>query len=184
MIVTYNGNTYSWDPSTNGCDATPDPSSYTCSIGVNDSGCPDHLRVIADDPTPYTCPVSGIRVARRRISYYVVDDNENVVPNVQVGEALSPTTTNTCGNGYPSATPCSLYPSGAFTDTLSVYYCGGGSSSCGLSLNQQLWWCPKNTAIVRLATLDGDQLYSDHTTVLGHTMPGGSTIPAGTDVYP
>ena len=105
------GNTYSWDPSTNGCDATPDPSGYTCPISVNDSGCPDHLRVIADDPTPYTCPVSGIRVARRRISYYVVDDNENVVPNVQVGEALSPTTTNTCGNGYPSATPCSLYPS-------------------------------------------------------------------------
>jgi len=85
MIVTYNGNTYSWDPSTNGCDATPDPSGYTCPISVKNSACPDHLQVVSDNYDYLKCTVSGLTV-ERFIKYDIVEANDVPVGNNYIEE--------------------------------------------------------------------------------------------------
>jgi hypothetical protein len=182
MIVTYNGNTYSWDPATNGCDATPDPSGYTCPVNVTNSGCPDHLEVMDDNFHSYTCTYSG-QTIYRQISYDVVDGNNQFVSGVSIRESLYGESANSCNNGYPTPTGCTT-TSGSFTDTLSVN-CNQVGGSCGFTTNQQWLWCPPGYQMVVLGTLLSDGLHNNSISVLSHTVPPETNrIPTGTEVYP
>jgi hypothetical protein len=134
MTATYNGNTYSWDPVTNGCDATPGPSGYTCPINVTNSGCPDHLVVLGDTDKPIHCS-TGLTCAQRLVTYGVVDGNGVGVSGVTVLEDIFSTTSSTCNPPLlPTAAPASYRSAGTFTDGLTTN-CPSNISDCGFTLN-------------------------------------------------
>ena len=186
MIVTYNGNTYSWDPSTNGCDATPDPSGYTCPISVKNSACPDHLQVVSDNYDYLKCTVSGLTV-ERFIKYDIVEANDVPVGNNYIEEIWYAVTSNTCGNGYPSQTTCG--PAGSsITDHLTIS-CNLVGGTCGFTIGTQQWeTCALNYLPVVLASLYNVTLQTNKVSVTAngtnYTVPPDSgKLPPGTNIY-
>jgi len=168
-----------------GCVGTSLTYSANMALSVSVTGCPDHLVVVSDTATSVSACPTGLPVPERKIVYAAVDFTGATVPNVQLDETLTPTTTNTCNNGNPPRTMCATYSTGQFGDIFTIN-CNSVGDGCGLTLDQQIRWCPSGTAIVTLGTLNGDELYNDHITIYGYktTLTGGSTMPKGLVIDP
>ena len=190
MTATYDGYTYQWDPMAGECDATPNSSSYTCPISVNDSGCPDHLVVLGDKDNPIHCS-SGLSCAQRLVTYGVVDANNIGVSGVTVLEDIFSTTSSTCSPPLlPTEAPPSYRPDGTFTDGLLVRCPNNLPADCGFTLSASWLFVtpssPPFSAAPILGTLNNEVVHSPYTTVLGYTLDKGTKcphIPLGTYVY-
>ena len=181
ITATYTGTVY-YAERPPACGSYQYQASASSSVTVGESNCPDHLEVSSDNYIYVKCSIGLI--PEREITYDILDANDKYVTNVPVDEAFSTLSSNTCNNGYPSPSGCTNLPSGTFTDHLWVG-CNSVGGSCGFTIGIQQWhWCPTGYASVAIGTLDNDGLYSNKTTILGYTLPGGSQIPAGTMVYP
>ncbi|KAA6462098.1 hypothetical protein DYQ86_10795 [Acidobacteria bacterium AB60] len=150
------------------CGVPPDCSDLDQDLGGNAPGnvaAPDHVSVVLDNQGyPSACPTTGIYV--RQMQMQVADvKNSPVTADVHIQEILVDQTTNTCGNGSPSGSSCSLtgggFGVGQFLDTMAVSgnFCGSGisqSSGCGFNLTstwsvcggdgtERVWTSPRVT---------------------------------------
>jgi hypothetical protein len=141
---------------------------------------PDHVYVLDDTKGPVSqeCPSTIQRV----ITYQVVDVNNNKLNypqdplNVNVKEAFSNMTQNTCGTGNPIPSGCgpTTGVDGRWKDTLTMTTCQG-AANCGLSFTQELQWCPSTGSPVTLAKFQVE-LLRNKITVAGNSTDSETTL--------
>jgi len=115
---------------------------------------PDRLEVLSDtgQEALAACP----SIIRRRIIYQVIDASGAAVSRtVNVREAFSNQTTNTCGNGQPAPSSCGPTNSAGQTEDVLSITCAGQSGaqsnpSCGFTQIQRISTCSPN-AITELS---------------------------------
>jgi hypothetical protein len=141
---------------------------------------PDRLRVVGDtgDGVLASCQT----VHGRRITYQIADSSAShsaITQAISVEEALDNLTTNTCGNGQPSASSCApADDSGQFIDQISVApTCSSvalsncsSNPSCGYEYTQR-WSTCFPEAIIELMSVPGithcNQIKINNSTQLG-----------------
>lgn len=147
---------------------------------VQVAAAPDHL-IVLDDHQGFTTQIPNggqctTQYFVRQIKFQVVSQDSNgalPVGNVPVEELFASVTTNTCGNGQPRASGCTLTltsdtATGTFVETVSPG-CGSfnGPESCGYDINWGWYWCGSlSRGIVKLATLNA-HVRKDSVTING-----------------
>jgi len=140
---------------------------------------PHHLKVVSDTHST----ICG-DIVTRALTLQVVDRNGNNVRGiVPIKEKFVDITTNTCGNGNPTASGCSSTnaTNGEFTDHIGVG-CNSVGGSCGYSITKQYLWCPLRRAALPIGTYSG-YTHSNAISVAGVVSPPDS-MPAGTRIDP
>jgi hypothetical protein len=159
--------------------------SQSVSTGAQVAASPDHLVLLAEQQG-YTRELSSGGTCAslyfiRQLVFRVVSQDSNgagPVGNVRVEERFDSVTTNTCLNGQPQASACSLtINNGTFIESISTG-CGSqnGPVGCGYDINWKWYWCGNGTqGIVTLASLNA-QVRRDSVTLNGRS----SEWPVGT----
>lgn len=110
---------------------------------------PDRIQVVSD--TGQVAIAACPSIITRQVEYQIISSistRSRVVPNVSFEEVFSNQTTNTCGNGQPTAPPCATTSNGHLFDTVSIT-CGGAAGagsnpSCGFTQDQTLRTCGRS----------------------------------------
>jgi len=165
------------------CNSNTQPRSESTSVQVAAS--PDHLVLLAEQqgytrdlPDGGTCV--GLYFIRQLVFQVVSQDSNGAGPvgNVRVEERFDSVTTNTCLNGQPQASACTLtINKGTFIESISTG-CGSqnGPVGCGYDINWRWYWCGNGSqGIVTLASLNA-QVRRDSVTLNGRS----SEWPSGT----
>jgi len=141
---------------------------------------PDRLRVVGDTGDGVLASCQSVH--GRRITYQIADSSAShsaITQAISVEEALDNLTTNTCGNGQPSASSCApTDDSGQFIDQISVTpTCSSvalsncsSNPSCGYEYTQR-WSTCFPEAIIELMSAPGithcNQIKINNSTQLG-----------------
>ncbi len=146
------------------------------------SGIPNHIAVVKDSYTAYTCPVGTSRT--REINYTVLDNEGTFISRaISVFESVDPSTQSSCtGQQITTSYSCTPIASGNYTDTFQPG-CPANqqlNTGCGYTFPNQEWeWCNPGGVPVNLGDVGSDSVENTLITIGGNVngYAAGTTFP-------
>ena len=152
--------------------------------GTGNVKAPNHLSVVSDNMTPYSCPIGS---SRRRVVNYNVIATDNTVWSLPMSalETVDPSTISSCtSTTVATSYTCTPLPSGTgnFSDGLNpgCPSTAALANGCGFVFSDQVWeWCQPLGVPLPLANIGTDNVQNTSISLGGNTagFPAGTTFP-------